>query len=340
MNISEFDYQLPKELIAQTPLKTRSSCRLMVVDKTSGNIYHKQFRDFPQYLAKDDCLVLNDTKVMPARIFGRRATGAKVEALLLNNLGGNKFSCLLKPSRIKLNESIVFNNGSFSARLISRSPGKAVIEFAQGRDAKELIARFGVMPLPAYINREAEDFDREFYQTVYAKNEGAVAAPTAGLHFDLEMLEEIKGHGINIGFLTLHVGIGTFKPIKSEEITDHKMEEEEFELPQSTADLINDTKSEGNKVIAVGTTATRVLESQAYKKGVLTAAKGYTGLYIYPGFEFKVVDGLLTNFHLPKSTLFLLVCAFAGRDLMLKAYEEAKNEKYRFYSYGDAMLII
>lgn len=312
----------------------------MVVDKRSGDISHRQFKDFPGYLSTGDSLILNDTKVMPARLFGRRATGAKVETLLLNNLGENKFNCLIKPSRIKLNESIYFNNGSFSAKLIDRSAGKAVIEFPKGQNAEELIAKFGAMPLPAYIKREAQDFDRESYQTVYAKNEGAIAAPTAGLHFDEGLLKKIKEDGVNIGFLTLHVGIGTFKPIKSEEIAEHKMEEEEFELPKSTADLINKTKNEGKKVFAVGTTSARVLENQASNRGLLTAAKGKAGLYIYPGFKFKVIDGLLTNFHLPKSTLFLLVCALAGRDLMFKAYEEAKKEKYRFYSYGDAMLII
>lgn len=340
MLLSEFNYQLPKELIAQTPLKTRSSCRLMVVDKKNGDISHRQFKDFPRYLASGDSLVLNDTKVFPARLFGRRATGAKVEVLILNNLGENKFNCLIKPSRIKLNESINFNNGSFSAKLIDRSIGKAVIEFSKGRDVDELISRFGVMPLPAYIKRQAQDFDWQSYQTVYAKNPGAVAAPTAGLHFDLDMLEKIKKDGVNIGFLTLHVGIGTFKPIRNEDVASHKMEEEEFELTQATADLINMTKKQGNKVFAVGTTSARVLESQGYKKDSLKAVRGKTNLYIYPGFKFKVIDGLLTNFHLPKSTLFLLICAFAGKELIFKAYQEAIKEKYRFYSYGDAMLIL
>ncbi len=312
----------------------------MVVDKASGDISHKQFRDLPQYLSCGDALILNDTKVFPARIFAKRATGAKVEILLLKNLGDNKFNCLIKPSRIKLNESVYFNDAGSSAKLIARSPGKAVIEFAKDRDPEKLITDFGVMPLPAYIKREAQDFDRDSYQTVYAKNEGAVASPTAGLHFDQDLLKKMEDNGINMGFLTLHVGIGTFKPIKSEEIENHKMEEEEFNIPKSTADLVKKTKDMGKKVFAVGTTSARGLESQARGQKSLTAAKGKTDLYIYPGFRFNIVDSLLTNFHLPKSTLFLLVCAFAGRDLMFKAYEAAIRERYRFYSYGDAMLVL
>jgi S-adenosylmethionine:tRNA ribosyltransferase-isomerase len=339
MKLSTFDYQLPKDLIAQVPLPDRSASRLMVVDRLSAKISHGNFTDLISYLAKEDSLVLNDTKVIPARIFGRRISGAKVEILLLEKGQASTFRCLLKGGRIKLNEKILLNGGSASAQLIAKDENAFIIRFEGEEDTNELINRIGVMPLPPYIKRQAQDSDRETYQTVYAKSEGAVAAPTAGLHFSQDLLRQIKSKGVKLGFVTLHVGWGTFQPIKSDDVSSHKMQEETFSLPSETVDLIKQTKEQGAKVFAVGTTSTRVLETAA-QRGQLSALEGKTDLFIYPGFKFRVIDCLLTNFHLPKSTLFMLVCAFAGRDLIFKAYKEAIKEKYRFYSYGDAMLIL
>ncbi len=340
MQLSDFDYQLPKELIAQSPLKERSSSRLMVLEKNSGQISHRRFSDIIDYLNRGDSLILNDTKVIPARIFGKRKTGAKVEILLLERKDANTFRCLIKPSRIKPDETIVLNSGEVCAKLLSKEKDANLICFEGTNDINAFLEKHGQMPLPAYIKREAQDFDRVSYQTVYAKHDGAIAAPTAGLHFNKNLLEKIQASGVGVGFLTLHVGLGTFKPIKADDVISHKMEEEEFILTSEVADLINKTREQANRVFAVGTTTTRTLEAAVDKKGRVCEKKGTTNLFIYPGFNFQVIDCLLTNFHLPKSTLFLLVCAFAGKDLIFKAYQEAIKEKYRFYSYGDAMLIL
>lgn len=339
MKLAEFDYQLPKELIAQIPLKERSTSRLMVVDRKSKEILNRKFSNLLDYIREGDCLILNDTLVLPARILGQRATGGKVEILLLEKMQKDTFRCLVKPSKVKVNEKIILNGEGVCAQVLSKSATGNLVRLEAKEDIESLIKRIGVMPLPPYIKRAAQNFDKETYQTVYAKIPGAVASPTAGLHFTQDLLKKIREQGAKIAFLTLHVGWGTFKPVKAEDVASHKMEEEEFSLSNETSDLINRTKSEGGRVFSVGTTTTRVLETVA-AAGKLASRQGKTGLYIYPGFKFRVVDCLLTNFHLPKSTLFLLACAFAGRDLMFKAYEEAIREKYRFYSYGDAMLIL
>lgn len=342
MKLSDYNYQLPKDLIAQFPLEERDTSRLMIVDRKSAKIFHRHFGDILEYLNGDDSLILNDTKVFPARIFGKRTTGAKVEILLLENGDSNTFKCLLKPARVKVGEKILLNGGNTVARLVHKDRNLNLIQFEANEDIKGLVNRIGVMPLPPYIRRESKDSDRNTYQTVYAKIEGAVAAPTAGLHFSKNLLTGIQERGVNIGFLTLHVGWGTFRPIKSEDVTSHKMEEEEFELPSETAELVIKTKQKKGRIFAVGTTTTRALETAANyaDQDKLRSMKGKTNLFIYPGFKFKIIDCLLTNFHLPKSSLFLLVCAFVGRDLIFKAYQEAIEKKYRFYSYGDAMLIL
>ncbi|MBU2541542.1 MAG: tRNA preQ1(34) S-adenosylmethionine ribosyltransferase-isomerase QueA [Candidatus Omnitrophica bacterium] len=343
MKLADFDYQLPKDFIAQFPLKQRDASKLMVIEKDTGKIHHRHFSDILDYLSKGDCIILNDTKVYPARMFAKRSSGGKVEIFLLGKETDDTFRCLLRPSRLKLGEKVALNAGSITAQLVRKERDLNLIRFENIKDISGLINRFGVMPLPPYIRRKAEDSDREQYQTVYASKEGAVAAPTAGLHFTKNILDRIKDKGVDLGFLTLHVGWGSFRPVKEDEITRHKIEEEEFNLPAEVADLVNKTKQQAHKVFAVGTTTTRVLESAANASNdhnSLGALKGRTDLFIYPGFKFKIVNHLLTNFHLPRSTLFLLVCAFAGRRLIHKAYQEAIKWQYRFYSYGDAMLII
>ncbi len=340
MKLSDFDYQLPKDFIAQFPLKQRDASRLMVVERGTGKIYHRYFSNILDYFCKGDCIILNDTKVIPARLFAKRSSGGKVEILLLKQETADTFRCLLKPLRVRLGEKITLNAGSISAQVVRKEKDLNLIRF---ENAKDVINRFGVMPLPPYIKREAEESDKEHYQTVYAKRQGAVAAPTAGLHFTKNILGKIQDKGVNLSYLTLHVGSGTFRPVKEDDIRRHKMHDEEFSLPFDAADLVNRTKQQAHKVFAVGTTTTRVLESAVNSnnnQARLKAIKGKTSLFIYPGFKFKIVDHLLTNFHLPKSTLFLLVCAFAGKKLIDKAYQEAIKQHYRFYSYGDAMLII
>ena len=329
MKLSDFDYHLPKELIAQYPLHERDSARLLVVDRSNGAIKHSTFKDIAQFLFKGDLLVLNDTKVLPCRLFGRRSTGGKVEILLLNRKQGGIFNCYMKPSRLRIDEKINFEDSEVFVKIT----GKNEVTF--NTDDLSCIYRLGVMPLPPYIKRAAEDSDNIYYQTVYARNEGAVAAPTAGLHFTQSLIDEIQVQGVGFAHITLHVGAGTFKPVKADDIKEHAMEAEYFEVPESAQEEISKCRSENKRVVAVGTTSLRALESCA--KG---ASSGYTDLFIYPGYEFKLVDCLLTNFHLPKTTLFMLVCAFAGEKLAKKAYAEAIVEKYRFYSYGDAMLIL
>jgi len=329
IKLSEFDYMLPKELIAQYPLEKREEARLLIVDRKTGRFNHAVFKEINRFFKKDDLLVLNDTKVLHCRLIGKKATGGKVEILLTRRINGTTFSCLLQPSRTKVGEKIFFAEGSIKGVLSSR--GK--ISFKQP-DADEIYS-FGIVPLPPYIKREVQDLDKLYYQTVYAKNEGALASPTAGLHFTEELLKEIQTEGLKLAYLTLHVGLGTFRPVKCEDITNHKMDPEYFLIPDATTVLLNRTKANKGRIIAVGTTSLRALETYS-----LGQKEGNTDLFIYPGYKFKLVDCLLTNFHFPMTTLFMLVCAFGGRDLMLKAYQEAVEKKYRFYSYGDAMLII
>lgn len=329
LKLSEFDYPLPKELIAQYPLENREQAKLLVVNRKTAQFSHNIFSDLPGFLKKNDLLVLNDTKVLHCRLIGKKITGGKVEILLTRRLNGTTFSCLVQPSRTKVGENIIFAGGKIKGVMNARGQ----ISFKQS-DA-DMIYSFGIVPLPPYIKREPEDMDTVYYQTVYAKNEGALASPTAGLHFTQEQLKGIQKDGVNVGFVTLHVGLGTFRPVKCEDITGHKMEPEYFLVPDATIDLINQAKKNNGRIIAVGTTALRALETYAAGR-----KEGNTDLFIYPGYQFKLVDSLLTNFHLPKTTLLMLVCAFGGKELMLKAYQEAVDKKYRFYSYGDAMLII
>ncbi|MFA5156922.1 MAG: tRNA preQ1(34) S-adenosylmethionine ribosyltransferase-isomerase QueA [Candidatus Omnitrophota bacterium] len=329
MKLSDFDYELPKELIAQYPLKERDSCRMMVLDRKAGTIKHDSFRNITDYFRKDDLLVLNDTRVMPARLFGKRPSGGKVEVLLLKQQEGLKFKAMLKPGRLKLNEKISFNGGKIYAEVTAKDE---VNFHAAGAD--EIYSR-GVMPLPPYIKREADDADNIYYQTVYSRINGSIAAPTAGLHFTQASLETVISSGVNIAYITLHVGTGTFKPVKTDDIKKHAMDPEAFTVPDETAGLIEKARNSKARIFAVGTTSLRALETFACGK-----RDGFTDLFVYPGYEFRMADCLLTNFHLPRTTLFMLVCAFAGSSFAKEAYQKAVEEKYRFYSYGDAMLII
>ncbi len=329
MKLIDFDYFLPKELIAQYPLKKRDEARLLVLNRANAKIEHRIFKDFADYLCKDDLLTLNNTKVLPSRLEGRRKTGGRVEVLLLNHRSGLAFNALIKPPRVKLNEEIIFNRGGLKAVIAGRNE----ISFS-GCDINTIYSH-GQMPLPPYIKRKPEALDNDYYQTVYARHEGAVASPTAGLHFTKRLLKNIEAKGVNIAYITLHVGHATFKPVKSENITEHKMENEDFFIEDETIKLIENTRRKKARIFAVGTTSSRALETLARGKKA-----GKTDLFIYPGYQFKIVDCLLTNFHLPRTTLFMLVCAFAGEELAKKAYREAIEQKYRFYSYGDAMLIL
>ncbi len=329
LKLSEFDYPLPKELIAQYPLKNREDARLLIVNRQTSELSHGSFKDIGGFFKKNDLLVLNDTKVLLCRLMGKKVTGGRVEILLTKRINGTTFSCLVQPSRTKVGENIIFAQGKIKGTINRRGQ----ISFKQ-IDADE-IYNYGVVPLPPYIKREPEDLDTIYYQTVYAKNEGALASPTAGLHFSQESLASIQASGVNLAYVTLHVGLGTFRPVKCEEITEHKMEPEYFNVSDEAVKLLKQAKVNNGRVIAVGTTALRTLET--YSDG---RQEGSTDLFIYPGYKFKLVDGLLTNFHLPKTTLLMLVCAFGGKELMLKAYQEAVEKKYRFYSYGDAMLIV
>ena len=329
MKLSDFDYNLPKELIAQYPLKERDQARLLVLDRKKKRIEHRIFKDITDYLNQSDSIFLNDTKVLPGRLVGSRLSGGKVEVLLLQHKGSLAFKALIKPARVKLNEKIIFNSSGFFGTVSAKNE----ITFS-GIDLNS-IYNHGKMPLPPYIKRAPEDLDNDYYQTVYARSEGAIAAPTAGLHFTESLINRLSRNGINVGYLTLHVGYGTFKPVNVEEIASHKMEPEYFSIPQETINLAKHTSSIAGRIFAVGTTSLRALETYALGK-----REGETDLFIYPGFEFKITDCLLTNFHLPRTTLFMLVAAFAGEELIKAAYREAIDKKYRFYSYGDAMLII
>ncbi|MBE6742030.1 MAG: tRNA preQ1(34) S-adenosylmethionine ribosyltransferase-isomerase QueA [Ruminococcaceae bacterium] len=342
MNTSDFFYELPQELIAQTPVEPRDSSRLMVLHKEDGRIEHRIFKDIIEYLNPGDCLIVNNTKVIPARIYGvKKKTGAVVEFLLLKQKENNIWECLCKPGkRAKVGTEFVFGEGLTECEVVDvTEDGNRIIQFkCDSKEIYTILDRIGKMPLPPYITEELKNQDR--YQTVYSKELGSAAAPTAGLHFTEELLEEIKAKGVNIGYVTLHVGLGTFRPVKVDDVTNHKMHSEFYQIPKETSELINQTKKNGNRVISVGTTSTRTLESVASKYGEIKEDEGDTEIFIYPGYEFKAIDAQITNFHLPESTLIMLVSAFAGYDNVMNAYKEAVNEKYRFFSFGDAMLII
>ena len=340
MKTDDFDYYLPEELIAQTPLKKRDSSRMLVLDKQNGNIFHKTFSDIIDYLNPGDTLVLNDTKVIPARIIGvKEETGAVIELLLLKNIDDNNWECLTRPAkRVKAGTVISFGDGMLKATCSSvGEEGIRVFSLSYDGILYEILDKLGTMPLPPYIHEKLEDQSR--YQTVYAKNIGSAAAPTAGLHFTKELLNDIKNKNVNIAYLTLHVGLGTFRPVNVEDVTKHKMHTEYYSISKETCDIINKTKESGNKIVVVGTTSVRVLETVMNRFGELKECSGVTDIFIYPGYKFKIVDNLITNFHLPKSTLVMLVSALAGKDNIMKAYHEAVLNKYRFFSFGDAMFI-
>ena len=340
MKVEEFDYYLPEELIAQTPIKQRDASKLMILDKKTGELVHKHFYDIIDYLNPGDTLVLNDTKVLPARLIGEKvSTKAVIEVLLLKNIEGDTWETLVKPARrIHVGDIVSFGDGLLKLTCTEvKNEGIRVFNASYEGIFYELLDELGTMPLPPYIHEKLEDKDR--YQTVYAKEIGSAAAPTAGLHFTEELLEKIKEKGINIVYLTLHVGLGTFRPVKVEDVTKHKMHSEFYSLSKSVADILNKTRENGKRVIAVGTTSTRTLETIYQKFGEFKEDSGFTDIFIYPGKEVKSIDGLITNFHLPKSTLIMLVSAIAGKDNILNAYNIAVKEKYRFFSFGDAMFI-
>lgn len=340
MKTDDFDFELPEELIAQTPIVKRDSSRLMVVDKQTGELSHHVFSDIVDLLSSGDVLVLNDTKVMPARLFGvKEDTLAHIEVLLLKNIKDDIWSCLVRPGkRVKEGTVISFGDGLLKAKCISvKEDGIREFQFIYDGIFYELLDKLGTMPLPPYIKEKLEDKDR--YQTVYAKNIGSAAAPTAGLHFTKELLEIIKNKGVKICYVTLHVGLGTFRPVTVEDVTNHKMHSEYYEMDEEVANTLNKAKEEGRKIISVGTTSVRVLETVMNKYNKFCKCNGWTDIFIYPGYKFKAVDNLITNFHLPKSTLIMLVSALASKDIILNAYKEAVKEKYRFFSFGDSMFI-
>lgn len=339
MKTSDFNYYLPEELIAQTPLKRRDSSRLLCLDKNTGEIEHRHFFDLPDYLEEGDCLVLNDSRVLPARLFGRRESGGAVEVVLLRDLGGGVWECLTRPGRkTRPGTRIVFGDGELSAAVTEAcEDGNKLLKFEYQGIFLEVLERLGKMPLPPYIKEELMDNER--YQTVYSREMGSAAAPTAGLHFTSELLDKIRAKGVKVCFVTLHVGLGTFRPVKSGTVEEHVMHSEFCLIPEETARLVTETKESGGRIISVGTTSCRTLESFAGEDGSLRPASGWTDIFIYPGYRFKCVDALITNFHLPESTLVMLVSALAGRENILNAYEKAVCERYRFFSFGDAMLI-
>ncbi|EEM45970.1 tRNA preQ1(34) S-adenosylmethionine ribosyltransferase-isomerase QueA [Bacillus cereus] len=343
MDINLFDFHLPEELIAQVPLEDRETSRLMVLDRETGDIEHKHFTDILSYLHEGDCLVLNETKVMPARLHGvKEDTGAHIEVLLLKQEEGDKWETLVKPAkRVKEGTVISFGEGKLKATCTGTADqGGRQLEFSYDGIFYEILDELGEMPLPPYIKETLEDRDRYRYQTVYAKEIGSAAAPTAGLHFTEELLEKLKQKGVQLAFITLHVGLGTFRPVSADTIEEHHMHAEYYHMSEETAALLNRVKENGGRIITVGTTSTRTLETIATDHdGKLCAASGWTDIFMYPGYEFKAIDGLITNFHLPKSTLIMLVSAFANRDNVLHAYNEAVKEKYRFFSFGDAMFV-
>lgn len=339
MKKSDFDFYLPEELIAQTPLEKRDTSRLLHLDKQTGEIEHKHFYDIKQYLHEGDCLVLNDSRVLPARLIGARPTGGTVELVLLKDLGDNRWECLSRPGRkTKPGQELVFGNGELTAVVEEVTlGGNRIVKFSYEGIFLEILERLGKMPLPPYIKEELQDSER--YQTVYSKELGSAAAPTAGLHFTKELLAEIADMGVKICYVTLHVGLGTFRPVKADKIEDHEMHSEFCIVPEETAETVNTVKRAGGRVIAVGTTSCRTLESFTTEDGTLQATSGWTNIFIYPGYKFKCIDALITNFHLPESTLIMLVSALAGRENILNAYNTAVKERYRFFSFGDAMMI-
>ncbi len=341
MNIEEFDYELPESLIAQTPLKQRDQSRLLYLNRRTGETEDLHFKDITRFFEQGDTLVLNDTKVMPARLFGvKEETRAKVEMLMLTQIEGDDWEVLLKPAkRIKVGQTLSFGDGKIIATCMKElDQGGRIMRLHYDGILQERLDELGEMPLPPYIKERLDEKDR--YQTVYAKASGSAAAPTAGLHFTDQLLQQIRENGVNIAFITLHVGLGTFRPVSVENIDDHEMHSEYYQMSQETADLLNKTKAKGHRIISVGTTSTRTLETIRQNHTQFVASSGWTDIFIYPGFEFKAIDGLITNFHLPKSTLVMLVSAFSSRQFVLTAYHHAVAEKYRFFSFGDAMIII
>ncbi len=340
MKTSDFYYDLPEELIAQTPIEPRNASRLMILNKKTGKVEHKIFSDLTDYLEKGDCLILNNTRVIPARIYGvKKETGAVVEFLLLKQIENMVWECLCGPGkRAKIGTEFVFGDGILECEVINiLDDGNRIIRFKCEENIFAVLDEIGQMPLPPYIKEKLSDKER--YQTVYSEHLGSAAAPTAGLHFTESMLEEVKAKGIHIGYVTLHVGLGTFRPVKVDDVTKHTMHTEHYIMPQETADLINDTHRQGKRVICVGTTSCRTVESVASKNNCICADEGDTSIFIYPGYDFKCMDALVTNFHLPESTLIMLISAFAGYDNVMNAYKTAVEEKYRFFSFGDAMFI-
>ena len=339
MKTSDFCYDLPEELIAQTPLEQRDTSRLLVLNKDTGAVKHQHFYDIIDYLQPGDCLGMNDSRVLPARLLGHRPTGGAVEVLLLRDLGNKKWECLCKPGRkMQVGHEVIFGDGELTATVVEvQETGNRVVEFHYEGIFLEVLERLGKMPLPPYIKAELQDQER--YQTVYSREVGSAAAPTAGLHFTNELLEKIRNKGIKTAFVTLHVGLGTFRPVKAEDISEHHMHSELCMISSETAAVLNETKANGGRIICVGTTSCRTLESLVNEDGSFEAKSKWTEIFIYPGYQFKAMEGLITNFHLPESTLVMLVSAFAGRENVLGAYEEAVREKYRFFSFGDAMFI-
>ncbi len=339
MKTRDFYYDLPPELIAQTPLARRDSSRLLVLNKADGSVEHRHFHDIPDYLNPGDCLVLNDSRVLPARLLGKRASGGAVEVLLLKDTGNDTWECLTKPGRkTPVGAELSFGEGLLSAVVVgAREDGNKLVQFRYEGIFLELLEQLGKMPLPPYIKEELQDQER--YQTVYSRVNGSAAAPTAGLHFTPELLAAIEAKGVRLAWVTLHVGLGTFRPVKAEEITDHHMHAEYCMLSAETAAILNQTRAEGGRIVCVGTTSCRTLESFASEDGSFTERSGWTDIFIYPGYRFKAMDALITNFHLPESTLIMLVSAFAGRETVLNAYKIAVEQRYRFFSFGDAMYI-
>lgn len=340
MKTRDFWYELPEELIAQTPLQQRDSSRMMVLDRKTGEITHRHFYDILGYLNPGDCLVMNDSRVLPARLLGHRPTGGAVEILLLRDLGNKKWECLCKPGRkMQVGNEVLFGNGELTAVVTEvLEDGNRIVEFQYEGIFLEVLERLGKMPLPPYIKAELQDQER--YQTVYSREVGSAAAPTAGLHFTNELLEQIRRKGVKTAFVTLHVGLGTFRPVKAEDISEHHMHSELCMISDETAEILNATKADGGRIICVGTTSCRTLESLVNEDGRFEAKSKWTEIFIYPGYQFKAMQGLITNFHLPESTLVMLVSAFAGRDHVLAAYREAVKKEYRFFSFGDAMCIL
>ncbi len=339
MKTSDFYFDLPEAQIAQVPLEDRTTSRLMVLDKVTGETKHQHFYDILDYLQEGDCLVLNNTRVIPARLFGARPSGGKVEFLLLTRKDEKRWEVLVKPGKkAKIGDQIIFGEGLLTATVEEIiEDGKRIVSFEYEGIFEEVLDQLGEMPLPPYIHEKLED--RERYQTVYSKNEGSAAAPTAGLHFTRELLAQIEAKGVKIAYVTLHVGLGTFRPVKVEDVLEHEMHSEFYIIEEADAKIINETKAQGGRIISVGTTSTRTLESNADEKGMIKAGSGWTNIFIYPGYTFKCIDALITNFHLPESTLIMLVSALAGKEHVLAAYNEAVKEGYRFFSFGDAMFI-